>query len=195
MSERLDVGAYVVLRDGVVETRGRQAVLCRVVSTEGEYRDVRRVGQSTGEVVGAEVRFLAADLAPARPDALRWHEAVRLRSAVAGWRRAVADGDEDVDSLAMLVEAAEQLADLVIGGDRTELSELVVCGYVGDREGAQVVEIDTTEAAGRVRVLINSGVIYDGDPSVDEPPGSTTTARRRRVLRGMRGVDRRAGQP
>lgn len=117
------------------------------------------------------MRFLVSELRPARPGLLRWHDALWLRSAIAGWRRAVADDDEDVDVLAILVEAAGQLAERVVHADLTGLDELAVCGYVSDRDGARVVEIDTTEVTGRVRVFINGGVIYDGDPNIDELPG------------------------
>ena len=172
MTARLDVGAYVVLARGVTVTEGLEDVLCRVVRVEGELRDIRRVGQSSGELEGIEVRFLASELRPASPAALRWDEALRVRAALAGWRQAVADDDEDVDSLALLVEAAEELAGLILDADTTELAELAVCGYVSDHDGAQVVEIGTTEDTGRVRVLINAGVIYDGTPETDEPPGA-----------------------
>ncbi|RUP26152.1 MAG: hypothetical protein EKK51_31015 [Mycolicibacterium sp.] len=171
MTARLDVGAYVVLGLGVPVSEGLEDVLCRVVRVQGDLRDIRRVGLSSGELEGIEVRFLASELRPASPAALRWHDALRVRAALAVWRQAVDDDDEDVDSLASLVEAAEQLAERVIHADPAELSELAVCGYVSDRDGAQVVEIDTTEDTGRVRVLIGEGVIYDGDPNTDEPPG------------------------
>lgn len=171
MTARLDVGAYVVLAARVAVTEGLDDALCRVVRVEGDLRDVRRVSASTGQLEGIEVRFLASELRPARPAVRRWHDALRLRAALAGWRQAVADDDEDVDALATLVEAAEQLADLVIDADPTELDQLAVCGYVSDRDDAQVVEIDTTEDTGRVRVLIGEGVIYDGEPNTDEPPG------------------------
>lgn len=171
MTARLDVGAFVVLAPGVAVAEGLDEALCRVVRVEGDLRDVRRVSASTGQLEGIEVRFLASELRPARPAVRRWHDALRLRAALAGWRQAVGDDDEDVDALATLVEAAEQLADLVIGADPTELDELAVCGYVSDRDDAQVVEIDTTEATGRVRVLIGEGVIYDGDPNIDDPAG------------------------
>lgn len=171
MTARLGVGSYVVVGVGVVVTEGLDGALCRVVRSEGDLRDVRRVSAVTGQLEGIEVRFLASELRPACPALLRWHDGLWLRSAIAGWRRAVADDDEDVDVLAILVDAAEQLAERVIDADPTELAELAVCGYVSDRDGAQVVEIDTTEATGRVRVLINDGVIYDGDPNTDEPPG------------------------
>lgn len=177
MTARLDVGAYVVLRDGVEVTEGLEDDLCRVVRVQGDLRDIRRVGQTSGELEGIEARFLASELRPARPAVLRWYDALRLRAALGGWRQAVADDDEGVDSLAMLVEAAEQLADRVIAADPTELDELAVCGYVSDLDGAQVVEIETTEATGRVRVYINEGVIYDGDPTTDEPPGQHYGAR------------------
>ncbi|MEE3755382.1 hypothetical protein [Mycobacterium intracellulare] len=177
MTARLEAGAYVLLAAGVTVTEGLEDVLCRVVRVEGELRDIRRVSQVSGEPEGLEARFLAAELRPASPAALRWHEALRVRSALAGWRQAVADDDEDVDSLAILVETAEQLADRVINADPTHLDELAVCGYVSDHDGAQVVEIDTTEAARRVRVLIGDGVIYDGDPNTDQPPGEHCAAR------------------
>lgn len=171
MTARLDVGAYVVLGLGVPVSEGLEDVLCRVVRVQDDLRDIRRVGLSSGELEGIEVRFLASELRPASPAALRWHDALRVRAALAVWRQAAEDDDEDVDSLASLVEAAEQLAERVIHADPAELSELAVCGYVSDRDGAQLVEIDTTEDTGRVRVLIGEGVIYDGDPNTDEPPG------------------------
>ncbi len=59
----------------------------------------------------------------------------------------------------------------MLDADPVDLAEVAVCGYVSDRDGAQVVEIDTTEGTGRVRVVINDGTIYDGDPMTDEPPG------------------------
>jgi hypothetical protein len=43
-------------------------------------------------------------------------------------------------------------------------------GFVSDLDGAHVVQLDTTETTGRVRVFINDG--YDGDPNIDEPPGA-----------------------
>lgn len=39
-------------------------------------------------------------------------------------------------------------------------------------DGAHVVQIDTAESVGRVRVFINDGTVYDGDPETDEPPGA-----------------------
>jgi hypothetical protein len=172
MTVRLDVGAYVVPAPGATVTEGLEDDLCRVVRAQGDLRDIRRVDQSSGELEGIEVRFLASELRPARPALLRWYDALRLRAALAGWRRAVADDDEDVDSLAILVEAAEQIADRVIAADPSELDELAVCGYVSDLDDAQVVEIETTAATGRVRVYINERVIYDGTPDVDEAPGA-----------------------
>ena len=172
MTARLDVGAYVVLAAGVTVTEGLAEALCRVVRVEGELRDIRRVGLVSGEPEGAEVRLLASELRPVGPSVLRWHEALRLRLAVARWRQAVAADDEDVDTLALLVESAEELADLVIDAGPTGLNELPLCGYVSELDDAQVVEIVATEGTGRVRVYINEGVIYDGDPGSDNPPGA-----------------------
>lgn len=168
---RLDVGAYVVIGKGVEVTEGLDDALCRVVGVDGGLRDIRRVGHSSGELEGIEVRFLASELRPARASLVNWYAAQRLRAALAGWLRAVEADDEDVDSLALLEEAAGELADLVIDGDATGCDELALCRYDSDLDDACVVEIETTEATGRVRVLINEGTIYDGDPKVDEPPG------------------------
>lgn len=168
---RLGVGAYVEVRAGVTATEGLEDVLCRVVRVQGGLRDVRQVSQSTGQLEGIEVRFLAVELCPARRSTIAWHEALQARSALAQWRRAVDDDDEDVDALASLVAVTERLVTLILDADPADLAEVAVCGYVSDRDGAQVVEIDTNERTGRVRVLINDGAIYDGDPMTDEPPG------------------------
>ncbi|MEW2484525.1 hypothetical protein AB0876_33540 [Mycobacterium sp. NPDC049093] len=168
---RLDVGTYVELAAGVTAPEGLEDCLCCVVAADGDLRDVRRVSQHTGLLEGIEVRFLHAELRSARPESVRRCAGLRLRGALSGWRRAVADDDEDVDSLAILVEAAEQLADLLSDADPADQAVPAVCGYVSDRDNAHVVEIDTTEATGRVRVVINDGTVYDGDPNTDEPPG------------------------
>lgn len=39
------------------------------------------------------------------------------------------------------------------------------------QDDAIVVQIDTGEQSSRVRVNLNDGVLYDGDPEVDEAPG------------------------
>lgn len=57
-------------------------------------------------------------------------------------------------------------------GEGHQLPEIVLSGYVSDVDGAPVVQIDTTEAARRVRVCINDGPVYDGDPTCDRPPGA-----------------------
>lgn len=168
---RLDVGTYVELAEGVTVTEGLEDGLCCVVAVDGELRDVRRVSHGTGQLEGIEVRFLAAELRPARPAAVRRCSGLRVRCALSQWRRVIADDVDDTDELNALIGAAESLAGLVLADDRADLAELAVCGYVSDRDGAQVVEIDTTEATGRVRVVINDGTVYDGDPNTDEPPG------------------------
>ncbi|MGJ6127030.1 hypothetical protein QN239_31055 [Mycolicibacterium sp. Y3] len=49
---------------------------------------------------------------------------------------------------------------------------MAMSGWVSELDGARVVQIDTFEGAGRVRVMINDGPVYDGDPQTDEPPGA-----------------------
>ncbi|MCT7373280.1 hypothetical protein [Mycolicibacterium llatzerense] len=164
---RLDVGAYVELRRGIRVTEGLEDVLCRVVRAEGELRDIRRVSQDTGALEGIEVRFLATELRPARTSVRRWYEALRARSALAEWRRIGATDSAVTVALA----AAEDLVAFVLNDDLVDAEEIAVCAYVSDRDGAQVVEIDSAETAGRIRVWLNEGTIYDGDPMHDEPPG------------------------
>ena len=53
------------ISDEEAELRSRGALRC-VVRADGDVRDVRRVNQSTGRPAGPEVRFLAAELRPAR---------------------------------------------------------------------------------------------------------------------------------
>lgn len=168
---RLDVGTYVELGDGVTVTEGLEDALCCVVRADGDLRDVRRLNQSTGLPEGIEVRLLAAELRPARPAAVQRCSGLRVRCALSDWRRAIADDVDDTDELDALIGAAERLAVLVLDADQTDRAAPAVCGYVSDHDGAHVVEIDTTEAAGQMRVVINDSTVYDGDPNTDEPPG------------------------
>lgn len=115
---------------------------------------------------------MAAVLRLARPSVQRWHEALRVRAGFTRWDRGVAAGDEDVDTLAVLLAGSQRLVELILGADPAALAEVAVCGYVSDRDGAQVVGIDTPEDTGRVRVVINDGTVYDGDPNIDAPPGA-----------------------
>jgi hypothetical protein len=43
--------------------------------------------------------------------------------------------------------------------------------FIG-HDGVTVVQIDTPADAGRVRINLNDGPIYDGDPDTDDAPGS-----------------------
>lgn len=61
-----------------------------------------------------------------------------------------------------MISAAERLAALVLDADQTDGSGPSVCGYMSERDGAHVVEIDTTEDIGRVRVVINDGPAWGG---------------------------------
>ncbi|MFQ2845651.1 hypothetical protein [Mycobacterium paragordonae] len=166
------VGADVETVDDVHDGR-LDGPLYRVVGIQGVLRDVRRVEAATGELDGIELRFVAAELRPARPMTLRRHTAQLTRAAAARWRRAVADDDEDVDTLAVLVDSAESLADLVLDpATAPEDGGIAVCDFASDLDDAHVVQIDIAPSTGRVRVFINDGAVYDGDPETDEPPGA-----------------------
>lgn len=59
--------------------------------------------------------------------------------------------------------------------------------WVSEIDGAHVMQIDTAQKSGRVRVVINDGTIYDGDPLTDDPPGAHYAERpeweKRRLVR------------
>lgn len=59
-----------------------------------------------------------------------------------------------------------------VASEGGQLPEVELSGYISDVDGTPVVQIDTTEAARRVRVCINDGTVYDGDPTCDSPPGA-----------------------
>lgn len=43
--------------------------------------------------------------------------------------------------------------------------------WVG-HDGVTVVQIDTTQNPGRLRINLNDFILWDGDPNADEPPGA-----------------------
>jgi len=103
----------------------------------------------------------------------RRYEALRARRVLALWRHAADIDAEDFGIVEELLESAERLAVLVLDdGNEDQDGAVMVCGFVSDRDGVHVVQIDTREAAGRVRVVINDGIVYDGDPEMDVPPGA-----------------------
>lgn len=55
-----------------------------------------------------------------------------------------------------------------------EITETATVSRADD--GALVVQIDTHEGTGRVRVWLNDGALYDGDPERDEAPQARTLA-------------------
>lgn len=168
---RLGEGSYVEINEGVSECEGFEDALCWVVRAEGQLRDVRKVNERTGALEGLEVRFVASELHPARPAAVRRCLGLRVRCALSEWRRAIADDVDDTDERDALIDAVDRLAGVVLDAEQADGPAPAVCGYVSDRDGAHVVEIDTIEATGRVRVVVNDGTVYDGDPNTDDPPG------------------------
>uniref|UniRef100_A0A5Q5BT94 Uncharacterized protein n=2 Tax=unclassified Mycobacterium TaxID=2642494 RepID=A0A5Q5BT94_MYCSS len=168
----LPVGADVETAEDV-RTGRVDGPLYRVVGAQGVLRDVRRVEAATGDLDGIELRFVAAELRPVRPAVARRYEALRARRVLAQWRDAAATDAEDFGIVEELLDSAERLAALVLGdGIADPDAAVAVCGWRSDLDGAHVVQIDTTESTGRVRVFINDGAVYDGDPETDEPPGA-----------------------
>lgn len=147
------------LRGGYVELNEE---LWRVVSADGDRRTLHRVDTYPGETA-VEFTVAAADLRPARASTLRWYAALRMRRAL---DEPTGEGGQE------LRQAAEALAALVLDEDLTDQEGVAVCGYRSSIDEATVVDIDTVTGAGRLRVHINDGVIYDGDPDTDNPPGA-----------------------
>lgn len=155
------------------QREGRLDRLYRVVGVQGVVREVRTVQAATGALKGARMRFPAPELRPARPTVLRRYEALRARRVLASWRQAAATDVEDFHIVEELLASAERLAALVLDtGTGYQDDAVAVCGFVSSLDGAHAVQIDTTAATGRVRVMINDGSIYDGDPETDAPPGA-----------------------
>ena len=168
----LPVGTDVETVDDVRDGR-LDGPLYRVVGLQGALRDVRRIEAATGELDGIELRFVAAELRPARSMTLRRYGALRARRVIAQWRRAAATDAEDFGIVEELLDSAERLAALLLD-PTTEEQEggISVCEFASLLDDAHVVQIDTPETTGRVRVFLNDGAVYDGDPETDEPPGA-----------------------
>ena len=166
------VGAVVETVDDVYEGR-LDGPLYRVVGLQGVLRDVRRVEAATGELEGIELRFVAAELRPARPMTLRRYGALHVRQVIGQWRRAASTDAEDFGIVEELLDSAERLAALVLDPITEEQDGgVAVCEFASLLDDAHVVQIDTAASTGRVRVFINDGAVYDGDPQTDEPPGA-----------------------
>lgn len=59
-------------------------------------------------------------------------------------------------------------------GQSPALSPVEVDTGISEIDGATIVQIDTAANTGRIRVFINDGTIYDGDPEIDWPLGGLT---------------------
>ena len=171
-AEAFPIGAEVETVDDV-RSGCLNGPLYRVVAAQGALREVRRIEATTGALDGIEMRFLAAELRPVRPSVARRYEALRTRRVLAQWRHAAAIDAEDFGIVEDLLDSAQRLAALVLdGGPEDQDDAVTVSGFVSDLDAAHVVQIDTTETTGRVRVFINDGTVYDGDPETDAPPGA-----------------------
>ncbi|RIT26297.1 hypothetical protein D2E76_28230 [Mycobacteroides abscessus] len=62
----IGTGDFVAVAEGVGSAEGLDGALCQVVGQQGDLRDIRRVDEATGRLVGVEVRFLASELRPVR---------------------------------------------------------------------------------------------------------------------------------
>lgn len=47
--------------------------------------------------------------------------------------------------------------------------EVLVSAYVSDVDGVPVIQVDTNPGSGRLRVNLNDGTLWDGDPDTDGP--------------------------
>ena len=51
--------------------------------------------------------------------------------------------------------------------DGTE-EKVVVLAYVSDVDGATVIQVDTLADTGQVRIYLNEGIVWSGDPEAEE---------------------------
>lgn len=141
-AEAFPVGAEVETVDDA-RSGSPDGPLYRVVGVQGALRDVRRVESATGALDGIELRFVAAELRPARPTTLRRYEALRARRVMAQWRRAAATDAEDFAIVEQLLDSAEHLAALVLDSTEDRDGGVVVSDFASVLDDAHVVQIDT----------------------------------------------------
>ena len=91
-----------------------------------------------------------------------------------GLTQALGQGDVDADAIRALAEGAAERA---VADHAGEAAGIDVHGYVSLIDGASIAQIDTTESTNHVRVFLNDGTIYDGDPEHDDAPGQVYTLR------------------
>lgn len=139
-------GVDVVLNLQVLVPEARQCWISSSVYVSRPARvfapEAAEVGEALGEIIDEVLKLANQDLA----------ERDTFNTEA---RAVIAPGEDTAASQGAAVEPL-----------------VAVCGFVSDLDGAQVVQIDTTEGAGRVRVMVNDGPVYDGDPETDEPPGA-----------------------
>lgn len=91
-----------------------------------------------------------------------------------GLTQALGKGDVDADAIRALATGAAERA---VADHAGEAAGIDVHGYVSLIDGAAVAQIDTTESTGRIRVFLNDGTIYDGNPEHDDAPRQVYTLR------------------
>lgn len=67
-----------------------------------------------------------------------------------------------------------QVRKLIIEGIEQYLDQngVEIQQWTAEHDGVHVVQIDTPQHSGRIRVNLNDAPIWDGDPSTDERPGA-----------------------
>lgn len=67
--------------------------------------------------------------------------------------------------------------DAVAAGDVMNAPHVALGLYVSDVDGAQVVQIDTSDATGRLRIYLNDATVWDDDPETGDPDGELSALR------------------
>lgn len=82
---------------------------------------------------------------------------------------ALVGGLVDVAVVRRIAATAARLAVAV----PSDVEDVDVSVWISEIDASPVVQVDTYEQTGAVRVYLNDGTLFDGDPEVDETPGRT----------------------